>query len=145
MQKLVNYMKNDMNDYILMAILLAFIFMDIKVPYLFAYAVNSFLGKVVLAVLVICMFYVNPILGIVSAVAVYELLYRSDYSMSLDMTDRYMPSESERSANITSMNELPDMKLEVDMVQRMKHVDVPFITKGTYEPVMNDMHGAAKV
>jgi len=65
--------------------------------------------------------------------------------MSLDMTDRYMPSESERSANITSMNELPDMKLEVDMVQRMTHVDVPFITQGNYEPTMNDMHGAAKV
>ena len=50
--KFFKNMQNDMNDYVLMGILLVFVLFDIKVPYLMARFIDTFLGKLVLVLVV---------------------------------------------------------------------------------------------
>ena len=144
--KLFKNMSNDMNDYVLMGILLLFILFDIKVPYLFARFIDTFLGKLVLVLVVISMLYVNPILGIIASVAVYELLNRSKYAVDMDVRDMYLPSEKNKEREIMKMNVAPDHSLEHKAVNQMKKRQIiPALGSPGFSPMLNRMHNAARL
>lgn len=139
-------MQNDMNDYVLMAILLVFVLFDIKVPYLLARFIDTFLGKLLLVLVVISMLYVNPILGIIAAVAVHELIHRSKYSVDMDIRDMYLPSEEQKEREIMKMNQPPDHSLEHKAVHNMKKRQViPALGAPGFAPMLNRMHNAARL
>ena len=135
-------MMNDTNDYIILAILLVFIMFDIQVPYLLARVINHFLGKLFVVLVVVAMIYINPIVGIVGAVAAHELFKRCTLSEEHDAKDRYLHSEEKKAEIVKQMNAGPEETLELEMVQKMKRArKVPMGTPD-YLPIESKVHQA---
>tara|TARA_Y100000389_G_scaffold42436_1_gene37154 strand:- start:11381 stop:11818 length:438 start_codon:yes stop_codon:yes gene_type:complete len=136
-------MMNDTNDYVILAILLVFILFDVQVPYVLAQLVNHFLGKLFVVLLVIAMIYINPIVGIVAAVAAHELFHRSKLSAELDAKDRYLHSEEKKAENVRRMNVGPKDNLELEMVQKMKRTRRVPLRTPDYLPMESKVHNAS--
>jgi len=136
---------NDTNDYVILAILLVFIMFDIQVPFLLARMINHFLGKLFVVLLVVSMIYINPIVGIVGAVAAHELFKRSQLSSELDGKGRFLHSEEKKAEIVQQMNAGPKETLEIEMVQKMKRARrVPMGTPD-YLPIQSKVHNATPI
>ena len=77
MKNLFHLPKKNLIHYILALLLAAFIVFPINVPTELSKLVDTTTGKITLAFVVLNVFLKNHILGVVSAVATYELIKRS--------------------------------------------------------------------
>jgi hypothetical protein len=129
---------NRMN--VVFGVLLAcFIAMDLKVPDNMAKAVNSSVGQVVLLGIAIFLFmHTHPIIGILFAIAAFELINRSD-DLSMYTVSQYIPSENRKKKQMDSYNELPYSSLEEEMVRQVSPLpEHETITTGIgYMPVLS--------
>ena len=70
-------MGNKQHHYILLVLLAIYILFDVDVPDQVKEMVDSPFGKVVVAVLVISLVYVNPMVGALGVIAAYVLINKS--------------------------------------------------------------------
>ena len=120
----------------IIALLIVFVVFQIPVPQGVSSMVATLPGMSVLFIVAVCTFYYNPLVGIVSLIAIYELLRRSGVDL-FDMSSKYIPSEEKKEKELTAMNEFP-MTLEEEVVSSMVPMEHESLGAPSYKPVLED-------
>ena len=145
MNALMKLLKKERNEYIVIALMTSFILFDVKVPGLVANAVDTLVGRVIVIALAASLLMVHPVLGVVSLIAAYELINRSEKSTGTYQKRQYLPSGANKDKHLTAFNQFP-LTLEEELVHKM----VPFVQEGSsmpssYKPVQDKLHQASQL
>ena len=117
-----------------------FIIMDLKIPDNMAKGVNSIGGQVVVVGITLFLFtQAHPIIGVLFAIAAFELINRSK-NLSMYTVAQYVPSEHKKKRQMNAYNEVPYTSLEEEMVHSVSPLpEHETITTGAnYMPVLSD-------
>tara|TARA_B100001142_G_scaffold329919_1_gene395116 strand:- start:6934 stop:7347 length:414 start_codon:yes stop_codon:yes gene_type:complete len=136
-------MGNKQHHYILAILLAIYILFDMDVPDQVKEMVDSPFGKVVVAVLVISLVYVNPMVGALGIIAAFVLLNKST-----DMTGpvhRHISSEVKKTQHMKAMNTKHPDNLEQSIVSKMLPRSGMLTGSASYKPTLHGLHDAAKI
>ena len=133
-------------ELILGCLMIIYLVAGIQLPSFLNSALNSWIGQVIMLLVV---FYIfcnsNIILGILTLLVVLSILMNKKFStMNIDMSNQ--PSEETKSQQFTQYNQFP-YTLEQEMVKKM----VPLysagdsITDASYEPITNNIYDSSPV
>jgi|UniRef100_A0A6C0AKY0 hypothetical protein len=140
---LFKMMGNKQHHYILAILLAIYILFDMDVPDQVKEMVDSPFGKVVVAVLVISLVYVNPMVGSLGIIAAFVLLNKST-----DMTGpvhRHISSEVKKTQHMKAMNTKHPDNLEQSIVSKMLPRSGMLTGSASYKPTLHGLHDAAKI
>jgi hypothetical protein len=139
-------LKLQTRHHIVLAILLIiYIFVNIPIPNSIASLVDTSVGKIVIAMIVVAIFHVNPVIGILSFVAAYQLISRSGVSTGSFAINNYLPSESSKAIEFSNYNNFPTT-LEEEMVKKMAPMVIDDNNLNLdYKPVLDGLHDAAPI
>ena len=145
MNALNRLFKKERNEYLAIALMLAFMVTDAKVPKVLANLVDTLVGRVVVIAAAVSLLFVHHALGVVALVFAYELIRRSEQSTGTYQMRHYLPGLEKTTTHLTAMNQFP-VTLEEQMVSKMVPVvnDGP-LTTSKFKPVMDNLHQAAKL
>ena len=93
MEKFLKSLMKDKHHLVLTLLLSVFILFDIKVPLVLAELVDNPIGKIVVAVLSLCLLSLNALAGVVGLIAAYVLIQRSGDTTGTIATENYLPTE----------------------------------------------------
>ncbi len=136
-------MGNKQHHYILAILLAIYILFDMDVPDQVKEMVDSPFGKVVVAILVISLVYVNPMVGALGIIAAFVLLNKST-----DMTGpvhRHISSEVKKTQHMNAMNTKHPDNLEQSVVSKMLPRSGMLTGNASYKPTLHGLHDAAKI
>ena len=136
-------MGNKQHHYILAVLLAIYILFDVDIPDQVKEMVDSLFGKIVVAVLVISLIYVNPMVGALGVIAAYVLLNKStDFTGPVH---KHISSEIKKSQHMKAMNvDHPD-NLEQSVVSKMLPRSGRITGSASYKPTLNGLRDAAKI
>ncbi|MAR50943.1 MAG: hypothetical protein CML42_07440 [Rhodobacteraceae bacterium] len=140
---LLKMMGNKQHHYILAILLAIYILFDMDVPDQVKEMVDSPFGKVVVAILVISLVYVNPMVGALGIIAAFVLLNKST-----DMTGpvhRHISSEVKKTQHMNAMNTKHPDNLEQSVVSKMLPRSGMLTGNASYKPTLHGLHDAAKI
>lgn len=140
---LFKMMGNKQHHYILAILLAIYILFDVDVPDQVKEMVDSPFGKIVVAVLVISLIYVNPMVGSLGIIAAFVLLNKST-----DMTGpvhRNISSEVKKIQHMKAMNSKHPDNLEQSVVSKMIPRSGILTGTASYKPTLHGLHDAAKI
>lgn len=145
MDALKNVFKKERNEYVAIALMLAFTVSDVKVPSVIANLVDTLIGRVIVIGLALSLLFVHNALGVVAIIFAYELIRRSEKSTGTFQLRHFLPGLTQQNTHFTAMNQFP-VTLEEEMVKDM----VPLVKEGPsssskFKPVMDNLHQAAKL
>ena len=143
MEKFLNSLMKDKHHLILTLLLSIFILFDIKVPLVLAELVDNPIGKIVVAVLSLCLLSTNALAGVVGLIAAYILIQRSGDSTGTAAEKNYLPSEAKKSNHLSAMNQFP-ITVEEEVISKMlPSTNTRDLTTPEFKPVLDDNHEAA--
>lgn len=126
----------------LAVILVIYILINFKTPECFSNLIDNTIGKLVIVILTVTIVMKsNPILGVLSIIAAYELIKRSNRVNQI-LTNNNIPSERTKMQKLNELNSFP-VTLEEEIVENMPPLvkyDLPSNT--TFKPILNDTHNA---
>lgn len=140
---LFKMMGNKQHHYILAILLAIYILFDVDVPDQVKEMVDTPFGKIVVAVLVISLIYVNPMVGSLGIIAAFVLLNKST-----DMTGpvhRNISSEVKKIQHMKAMNSKHPDNLEQSVVSKMIPRSGILTGTASYKPTLHGLHDAAKI
>lgn len=137
-------LKNETSEYIAIALMIAFIVSDAKVPKVLANIIDTLVGRIAVVAVAVLLLTTHNALGVVSLVFAYTLIRRSEKSTGTHQMKHYLPSLEKKSNHFTAMNQFP-VTLEEQMVSRMVPIVSGPPSTSKFKPVMNDIHQAAKL
>lgn len=145
MNALMKLLKKERNEYVIIALMVAFIVFDVKVPGLVANLVDNMIGRLVIIAGALSLLFLHPVLGVVSLIAAYELINRSERMTGTYQNRKYLPSGTNKNKHLTAFNQFP-VTLEEQMIHKM----VPVVNEGSrmppsYKPVQDKLHQASHV
>ena len=132
------------NELYLLTVLVIYILANVQTPEPLAKIIDNVYGNAVVAVLAITLFMnTNPVVGVLSLVAAYELVKRSSIKTGTHAIRNQLPSEHKKIADFAKYNEFP-ITLEEEIVNKMaplvKHAPAP---NANYKPILSDLHEAS--
>lgn len=150
MYKLLNIPKNQTGYYVLSLLLCLFIVFPISIPAELAKLVDTVMGKIVIAIIVMNLFISHPLVGSIGVVAAYELLRRStNHSHQyIGIHKKHIPSEKQKTGHLTKFNQFPVTVEEIVINNKIpysfntnasSHVTAPF------KPFEEDTYSAEKI
>lgn len=142
MEKFLKSLMKDKHHLVLTLLLSVFILFDIKVPLVLAELVDNPIGKIVVAVLSLCLLSLNALAGVVGLIAAYVLIQRSGDTTGTIATQNYLPTEEQKSTHLSAMNQFP-VTVEEEVISKMlPTTNVIDITAPEFKPVLADNHEA---
>ena len=138
--------KQDPAEIVLGILMIIFLLMGYKIPSSISYVVDSFIGKIVMLLMVVYMFmYTNPILAVLAVFVVLNIMMNGS-NFSTIQTIQYAPSEENKESQFTKFNQFP-YTLEQEMVKKMAPIVKPgsSIKKAEYKPVLENTYDASPV
>ena len=130
----------------LAALLVAYIVLNIRTPSMLTKTIDSTIGKVVVVVVALSLFYTkNPILIVLGVVAAYELIRRSSVTTGTYAMEHSLSSEKKKAEAMKEYNEPQEKTLEEDMVSEIPPVSNGVNTPSAYEPALAKSHGATNL
>lgn len=132
------------HEYLLAALLLIYIALDIQTPMELAPIVNNLFFQLLLVVVIVSMFfYVNPLIGILAIIAGYIFVHRSRV-----LGPAAIPNESVKHELMQTFNTPKAVSasgsLEVEIVQKMAPATrAPLVDNTNFQPVLSDTHNAS--
>ena len=133
----------DKHHFFLSLLLSIFILFDIKVPLVLAELVDNPIGKIVVAVLSLCLLSINALAGVVGLIAAYVLIQRSGDATGTIATQNYLPTEQQKSTHLSAMNQFP-VTVEEEVISKMlPSTNQRDMTQPEFKPVLDDNHDAA--
>lgn len=143
MEKFLKSLMKDKHHLVLTALLSVFVLFDIKVPLVLADLVDNPIGKIVVAVLALCLLSVNALAGVVGLIAAYVLIQRSGDTTGSIATQNYLPNEEKKSTHLSAMNQFP-VTVEEEVISKMlPSTNQRDLTPPEFKPVLCDNHDAA--
>ena len=148
------YMKNIVNslkkaepaEIVLGILMIIFLLMGYKMPASISDVVDSFIGKIVMLLIVGFMFvYTNPILAVLALFVVVNIMMNGS-NFSTSQSIQYAPSEENKASQLTKFNQFP-YTLEQEMVKKMAPIMKPgsSISKAAYKPVLGNTYDATPI
>ena len=137
-------LKKERTEYVAIALMIAFIVTDIKVPKVLGNMIDTLLGRVVVIGLAVSLLFVHPALGVISLIFAYELIRRSETSTGTYQMRHYLPGLEKKNSHLTAMNQFP-VTLEEQMVKKMVPISCGQPSSAKFKPVMDNLHQAAKL
>tara|TARA_B110000046_G_scaffold42882_1_gene47662 strand:+ start:5600 stop:6058 length:459 start_codon:yes stop_codon:yes gene_type:complete len=150
MAKLLNIPRNQTGYYVLALLLCLFIIFPIAIPGELAKLIDTIIGKIVIAIVVLNLFISHPLVGSIGAVAAYELLRRSAKQSHkyVGVNKKNIPSEKQKTGNLTSFNQFPVTVEEIVINNKIPYsfnVDAQSQTKTPFSPLEEDTYNASKL
>tara|TARA_B100000902_G_scaffold376934_1_gene408628 strand:- start:851 stop:1291 length:441 start_codon:yes stop_codon:yes gene_type:complete len=143
MEKFLKSLMKDKHHLVLTALLSIFILFDIKIPLVLADLVDNPIGKIVVAVLALCLLSINALAGVVGLIAAYVLIQRSGDATGTIATQNYLPNEEKKSTHLSAMNQFP-VTVEEEVISKMlPSTNQRDLTPPEFKPVLDDNHDAA--
>ncbi len=141
MKFLKSLLKNKQELYLTL-VLVIYILFNFKTPELLTNLIDTTIGKVVIFLLTITLILRNnPVIAVLSIIAAYELIKRSNRINQIFMNDN-IPSERTKLLKLKELNNFPTT-LEEEIVENMPPLvkfDLPSNT--TFKPILNNIHNA---
>ena len=137
-------LKDQPSEYLAIALMIAFIVTDAKVPKVLGNMIDTLMGRVLVIVVAVSLLFLHHALGVVAIVFAYELIRRSERSTGTYQMRHYLPSLEKKSNHFTAMNQFP-VTLEEEMVNKMVPIVSGEPSSSKFKPVMNNVHQAAKL
>ena len=127
------------HEMVLVVIFIIYILLDIQTPESLARLIDNIYGNIFVILIAITIFAsTNPVVGIISFIAAYELIKRS-------RTTNFPPSEYSKLEDFSDYNAFP-VTLEEQMVEQMaplvKYDADPNLN---YNPTLGSLHDAAPI
>ena len=141
MEKFLKSLVKDKHSLVLSILLSMFIVFDVSIPEVFADMIDNPLGKVVVALGVLCLLGMNPLVGVIAIVAGFVLIKRAGEKTGSEFERRYLPNESKKSGHLNSMNQFP-ITVEEEIISKMLPVVSGNYSDPSYKPVLGDNHNA---
>lgn len=140
--------KREPAEIVLGILMIIFLLMGYKIPRSISYVIDSFIGKIVMLLIVVYMFmYTNPILAILAVFVVLNIMMNgNNTNFSTSQAIQYAPSEETKTLQFTAYNQFP-YTLEQEMVKKMAPIVNPgsSIKKAEYKPVLENTYDASRV
>ena len=144
--------KQEPAEIVLGILMIIFLLMGYKIPRSISYVIDSFIGKIVMLLIVVYMFmYTNPILAILAVFVVFNIMmndYNTNYNTNFSTSQaiQYAPSEETKKSQFTAHNQFP-YTLEQEMVKKMAPIVKPgsSINKAKYKPLLENTYDASHV
>ena len=108
MEKFLKSLMKDKHHLVLTLLLSVFILFDIKVPLVLAELVDNPIGKIVVAVLSLCLLSLNALAGVVGLIAAYVLIQRSGDTTGTIATQNYLPTEEHIASRCENLEQIQD-------------------------------------
>jgi hypothetical protein len=135
-------------EVVLGILMIIFLIMGYKMPMSISQALDSFIGKMVMLLIVVFMFvYTNPILAILALLVAFKIMMSGNNSdVNVMQAIEEAPSEENKSSQLTQFNQFP-YTLEQEMVKQMAPIMKPgsSISKAEYKPVLENNYDASPV
>ena len=142
MEKFLKSLMKDKHHLLLTVLLSIFVIFDVKIPLVLAELVDNPLGKIVVAVMALCLLSMNMVAGVVGLVAAYVLIQRSSERTGTVGERNFMPTEAKKSSHLSAMNQFP-VTVEEEVISKMlPSTGQRDHTAPEYKPVMGDIHDA---
>ena len=145
--KVVKETKRKEHNYVLAALLAIFVIFPVSLPHVVAEIVNTIIGKVIIIILSLNLFLAHPMVGAMGLLAAYELVKRAELTQVSQPTNRFIPSETRKSSNMSKYNQFPVTVEEMVIAKQ-----IPYVFKlnksgnnAGYKPVQDSVQGAAKL
>jgi len=144
--KLINNLKfNDKRHLVLAVVFAIFIVMDIKIPDNIASLVDTVVGKTLVIMVGLSLLVVNPLVGILGAIAAYELIRRSSGSSHMFGIKDFIPSEDKKH-NEMKVYQNNETSLEEEVISNMlPRTATDALDTAKFKPVQDKLHAAAKI
>lgn len=127
-------------------LLALYILINVPTPAVLAEPISSIYGRVLLGFIAVVIFLrTNPLLGVLSAIAIYYLIVRSSMVTGQFFAKHFLPSEKLKLADFKKFNDFP-VTLEEEVVSQMAPLvkyDAP--SSLDYKPILDDTYDAAPV
>jgi hypothetical protein len=140
--------KQEPAEIVLGILMIIFLLMGYKMPTSISYVVDSFIGKIVMLLIVGFMFlYTNPILASLALLVVVAIMMNgNNQNFSTFQSIQYAPSEENKVSQLTKFNQFP-YTLEQEMVKKMAPIVKPgsSISKAVYKPVLENTYDASPI
>jgi hypothetical protein len=107
MEKFLKTFKGKEHNYILTALLAIFVVFPVQIPEIVAQLVNNIIGKVIVIIISLNLFLINPMVGSIGLLAVYELIKRSENTQIQSPSHKYLPSEKNKFNHLSKVNQFP--------------------------------------
>jgi len=134
------------HHYILTALLAIFVVCPISVPEQVSVMVDNTIGKVVIILAALNLFFMHPMVGSLGLLAAYELIKRSENMVIKQPTHRFLPSEAKKTANLNQYNQFPVTVEEMVIAKQIPYVfNTTAANDGSYKPIQDKLQGAAKL
>lgn len=133
---------NKNKSIILAVLLLLFIFFPLPLPFELATLIDTKLGSLLVVTFAIIVFLtVHPIIGLLTFVAGYVLLYRAGISTGSDILHKYIPNEDDKHQEMLNLHSLNNGKsLEEEAVDNIppQDPDAKLLSEDPYQPIYSN-------
>lgn len=126
---------------VVLVLLVVFIVSDTSVPNEVSKFVNTLHGSALLLLVCLYVLYTSPVLGVVTLVAVFELLRRTG---GLRTAQDFIPSEEKKSEELEVINDFP-VTLEEEVVANMVPMSSENLQAPSYQPLLEDLHDSSQL
>ena len=142
MEKFLNSLMRDKHHLLLSILLSIFVVFDIKVPLVLAELIDNPIGKILVAVMALCLLSMNVVVGVLGLIAAYVLIQRSANKTGTVGTKNYLPTETKKSNHLSAMNQFP-VTVEEEVISKMlPSTNNRDLTAPEFKPVLDNIHDA---
>ncbi len=138
-------LKGNEHNYVLAGLLAVFIISGAGVPDELADVVNTAIGKIIVFVMALNMFFLHPLVGVLGLVAAYELVKRSERATPPPV-HVHVPSERKKANTLTRLNQFPPTVEEAVIASQIPYsFNLKQPSKAPYRPVQDPVFDAARI
>ena len=141
------FKKENMGQVILCILFIIYLIMGYKMPDSIATVIDTSFGKILVIIMALMLFsYANPILGVLGFFVAFDLISKSSATTGSYALERYVPTETKKSSNLSAMNQFP-YTLEQEVVKKMAPIvqGGSSMSKASYSPILEDLHDASPI
>ena len=134
-------------EVLLTLLFIIYILMGYKTPDAVASIIDTVYGKIAVIVIALLLFsYTNPVLGVLGFYVAFDLIKRSSESTGTYAMQKYVPTEEQKSCNLTLYNQFP-YTLEQEVISKMAPINDydENVTVSPFSPILDDLHEAAPI
>ena len=137
------FKKQHMGELLLAILFIIYLIMGYNTPGPLANMIDTLYGKVIVVILALALFVkCHPAIGVLGLIVAFELIRRS----TADAVDQYIPSEEQKSQNLTAFNQFP-YTLEQEIVKKMtpNRSQGSFLPQSSFKPLLENNYDASPI
>ena len=141
------FKKENMGQVILCILFIIYLIMGYKMPDSIATVIDTSFGKILVIIMALMLFsYANPILGVLGFFVAFDLISKSSATTGSYALERYVPTETKKSSNLSAMNQFP-YTLEQEVVKKMAPIKQTEDTQtpAAFSPILDNLYDAAPI